>query len=97
MTRQAHVLHPKNLTASLSRDKSWVVAQCLEVDVASQGQSEKAALANLAQALELHLAPPVATSLPKIRKVALRVPVAAGRNFSRRFRKRAPTGNHKSP
>jgi len=72
MGKQAHVPGPKNLTASLSRDGSWIVAQCLEVDVASQGRSEKAVPANLAQALELHFAPPHATSAPKIRKVTLR-------------------------
>ena len=76
MPKQAHVPGPKNLTASLSRDGRWVVAQCLEVDIASQGRSEKAALANLAQALELHFAPPMATSVPKIRKVALRLRAA---------------------
>lgn len=29
--------------ASLSREEDWYIAQCLEVDVASQGQSEEAA------------------------------------------------------
>ncbi len=41
-------------TASLTREGRWFVAQCLEVDVASQGRSEKSALANLVEALELY-------------------------------------------
>ena len=49
------------LTASVWREGEWFVAQCLEVDVASQGESEEAALRNLREALELHFEPPVAT------------------------------------
>lgn len=45
-------------------DEGWI-AQCLEVDVASQGQTEQEALANLKEALELHFEPPVATALPR--------------------------------
>ena len=37
------------------------LSQCLEVDVASQGESEEDALANLKEALELHFEPPQAT------------------------------------
>ena len=40
--------------ASLWREGDWVVAQCLDVDVASQGIDEDDALANLNEALELH-------------------------------------------
>lgn len=36
-------------------------AQCLEIDLASQGETEEEALANLREALELHFEPPVAT------------------------------------
>ena len=50
----------RKFTASVSREGKWVVAQCLEVDVASQGTSEAAALRNLADALALHFSPPVA-------------------------------------
>ena len=49
------------LTASVWREGEWFVAQCLVVDVASQGESEEAALRNLREALELHFEPPVAT------------------------------------
>lgn len=41
------------LTAAISREGDWFVAQCLEVDVASQGTSVEDARANLAEALAL--------------------------------------------
>jgi predicted RNase H-like HicB family nuclease len=46
-------------------DDAWI-AQALEVDVASQGQTEQEALDNLREALELHFEPPTATILPRI-------------------------------
>ncbi|HYP52673.1 MAG TPA: type II toxin-antitoxin system HicB family antitoxin [Pyrinomonadaceae bacterium] len=51
----------RTFTASVWREGDWFVAQCLEVDVASQGETEDDALANLREALELHFEPPVAT------------------------------------
>ncbi len=42
------------LTAAISRDGEWFVAQCLEVDVASQGRSVEEARANVAEALALY-------------------------------------------
>ncbi len=48
--------------ASLWRENGWIVAQCLDVDVASQGRSEEEALANLKEALALHFVPPRATA-----------------------------------
>ena len=44
------------------REGDWYVAQRLKVDVASQGETEDEALANLKEALELHFEPPHATS-----------------------------------
>ncbi len=44
----------ETFTASLVRESPWVIAQCLEVDIASQGRDEEEALANLREALELH-------------------------------------------
>jgi predicted RNase H-like HicB family nuclease len=49
MREQVATLH-----AAVSRDGDWYVAQCLEVDVASQGETIEGALANLAEALELY-------------------------------------------
>jgi predicted RNase H-like HicB family nuclease len=47
--------------ASVWREGNWYVSQCLEVDVASQGETEEEALSNLKEALELHFEPPQAT------------------------------------
>ena len=41
--------------------------------MASQGQTEEEALANLREALELHFEPPVATHPPKVRQIELEV------------------------
>ena len=46
---------PRTLTAALHREEDWCIAQCLEVDVASQGHTIDEALANLAEAVELYL------------------------------------------
>jgi predicted RNase H-like HicB family nuclease len=46
---------PGTLTAALHREDDCYVAQCLEVDVASQGPTIDEALANLAEAVELYL------------------------------------------
>ncbi len=57
-------------TASVTSEGSLFVAQCLEIDVASQGTTEEQALANLREALELYLADaPAPSSAPKIRYV----------------------------
>jgi predicted RNase H-like HicB family nuclease len=48
----------QTFTASVWQEDSWFIAQCLEVDIASQGKSEQEALANLAEALELYFEPP---------------------------------------
>jgi predicted RNase H-like HicB family nuclease len=42
------------LTAAVSREESWYVAGCREVDVTSQGQSAEEALAKLREALCLY-------------------------------------------
>ena len=63
----------KTFRASLSREGDWYVAQCLEVDVASQGRSEEEALANLKEALALHFEPPRATETPSIHPVEVEV------------------------
>jgi predicted RNase H-like HicB family nuclease len=42
----------RTLTAAVVRDDECYVARCLEVEVASQGESIDAALANLREALE---------------------------------------------
>lgn len=64
------------LTASVWREGEWFVAQCLEVDVASQGESEEESLMNLREALELHFEPPVATIAPHVRTIEVEVRAA---------------------
>lgn len=53
MTRKFH--------ATVWHEGKWFVAQCLEVDVASQGKTEQDALDNLREALELHFEEPQVT------------------------------------
>lgn len=65
----------KDLSVVISQDGKWFVAQCLEIDVASQGKTEKEAIDNLCDALLLHFMPPVATVLPNIRRIELEVAV----------------------
>ena len=45
----------RTFTAAVHREHDWQVAQCLEVDVCSQGASIEDALRNLAEAVELYL------------------------------------------
>ena len=52
-------------TVTVWEEDDWFVAQCLEVDVASQGSTEEEALASLREALELHFEPPLATVIPR--------------------------------
>ena len=48
----------QTFTASIWREDNWFIAQCLEVDIASQGESEEEALINLREAVELYFEPP---------------------------------------
>ena len=62
--------------ATVWREGNWFVSQCLEVDVASQGETEEEALAKLQEALELHFKQPRATRLPKLRTIEVEVGAA---------------------
>ena len=42
------------LTAAITHEAPWYVARCIEVEVASQGETVESALANLKEALELY-------------------------------------------
>lgn len=64
------------LTAVVWQEDDWFVAQALEVDVASQGESPYVALDNLAEALELHFEPPRPTVLPQIHNLRVKVGAA---------------------
>ena len=60
-------------TASILQEDDWFVAQCLEVDVASQGETEEEALASLREAMELHFEPPCSTVTPQVRTIEVEV------------------------
>ncbi len=66
----------KTFSASVWREENLYVAQCLEVDVASQGATEDEALQNLREALELHFDPPQATTAPQVRTIKVEVGAA---------------------
>jgi predicted RNase H-like HicB family nuclease len=59
----------RRFTASITREGDWYVAQCLEIDVVSQGESEDEALANLAEAIQLSFNPPVVSAAPTRRTI----------------------------
>lgn len=59
----------RTFSASVWQEDAWYVAQCLEVDVASQGKTAEEALDSLREALELHFEPPNATILPEVRTI----------------------------
>jgi predicted RNase H-like HicB family nuclease len=52
------------------------VAQCLEVDICTQGETEASALTNLGEALSLHFEPPLATITPQVRTLEVEVGAA---------------------
>jgi predicted RNase H-like HicB family nuclease len=66
----------KTFTATVVKEDNLFVAQCLEVDVASQGETETAAIENLQEALELHFEDPQATNLPHIHQIKVKLGVA---------------------
>jgi predicted RNase H-like HicB family nuclease len=66
----------QTFTARVFPEGKWFVAQCLEIDIASQGETEIEALNNLQEALELHFEPPCATILPKLEKLAIEINAA---------------------
>ncbi|MBN1174837.1 MAG: type II toxin-antitoxin system HicB family antitoxin [Micromonosporaceae bacterium] len=45
----------RTLTAAVHQEEEWYIARCLELDVASQGESLQQALANLREAVEAYL------------------------------------------
>ena len=63
----------RRFSAVVWREGKWFVAQCLEVDVASQGRTKEEALANLREALELLFEKPKPTVAPKLVKIEVKV------------------------
>ncbi|HLL51093.1 MAG TPA: type II toxin-antitoxin system HicB family antitoxin [Thermomicrobiales bacterium] len=66
----------RTFTATIGHEGNWYVAQCLEVDLASQGETEEEALLNLREAIALHFTPPVATAFPELRPVEVEIGAA---------------------
>ncbi len=66
----------QTFTASIWQEDNWFIAQCLEVDIASQGETEEAALVNLAEALELYFESPEPSLKPVIRKFEAKISAA---------------------
>lgn len=66
----------RSFAATVWREGDWYVSQCLEVDVASQGETESEALANLKEALELYYEEPHATRPPQVRMIEVEVGAA---------------------
>jgi predicted RNase H-like HicB family nuclease len=71
-----NMLMKRPFAASVWREGDWYVSQCLEVDVASQGETEEGALDSLKESLELHFEPPQATHPPKLRTIEVEVGAA---------------------
>ena len=67
----------REFTASVWREGDWYVAQALEVDVVSQGETVEGALANLREAIELYFEPPGAGTVPDLRRIEVEVPADA--------------------
>ncbi|MGH9971440.1 MAG: type II toxin-antitoxin system HicB family antitoxin [Pyrinomonadaceae bacterium] len=66
----------QRFSASIWQEGEWFIAQCVQVDVASQGATEDEALENLQDALELHFSPPVATMVPRVRDIEVDIKAA---------------------
>jgi predicted RNase H-like HicB family nuclease len=66
----------QRFSASIWQENEWYIAQCVQVDIASQGATEDEALDNLRDALELHFTPPVATIIPHVRDIEIDIKAA---------------------
>jgi predicted RNase H-like HicB family nuclease len=60
------------LMVSVMKEVDWYVAQCLQVDVASQGESIEQALAKLQEAIELLFE---GEEAPEIRELSMLAPI----------------------
>lgn len=66
----------RTFSARVWKEDDWYIAQCVEVDVASQGKTEDEALSNLREALELHFEPPTASIAPKLANIEVELGAA---------------------
>jgi predicted RNase H-like HicB family nuclease len=70
----------EKFTATVWREGEWYIAQCREVEIASQGATKEEALENLEEAIEVHFAPPVAILVPDI--VSIEAEVESGAAYT---------------
>lgn len=63
----------RHLTAVITREGEWYVAQCVEVDVASQGRTRAEALDALREALELRFEGEEPPELPDVEQFEIAV------------------------
>ena len=64
----------RKFTATVWQEGDWYVAQCIEVDVVSQGETEQQALKNLAEAFQLYFDPPTSTvPVPRVLTVEVEI------------------------
>ncbi len=66
----------RKFSASVWTEGNLYVAQCLDPDVASQGNNEQEALENLREAIELHFEPPGPTLTPRAETIEVEVSAA---------------------
>lgn len=66
----------QHFSVSIWQEDDWYIAQCLEVDIASQGRTRGEAIENLKEALQLHFTPPIATVTPEITSIEVDVHAA---------------------
>jgi predicted RNase H-like HicB family nuclease len=63
-------------TAHVWKEDDWYIAQALEVDVASQGESTDEALENLREALKLYFEPPTPTVERQLHHIEVEIAAA---------------------
>lgn len=66
----------KTLTANVTIEDGWYIAQCREVDVVSQDEADQEALINRKEALEPYFEEPTATVLPRIVQIEIELGAA---------------------
>lgn len=54
MREPSGTMSPMDFTAAITHEDPWYIARCLDVEVASQGETAEDALTNLKEALELY-------------------------------------------
>lgn len=66
----------QRFTVRVWQEGDWFVAQCIDVDVASQGRTESEAIVNLREALELYYESPMATTPPPLTPIEVEIAAA---------------------